>query len=105
MDTKIDQLPFKFQQRDLTMLVPGSQKSIILWSYLHFPKYNAYLHMHTQLHKSTLLSFPTYPPLHPLPFSANLHNIEVLCSGYMFRLDISIAPLGWWKEKMWKDVR
>lgn len=105
MDTKIDQLPFKCQQTDLTVLVPGSQKSIILWSYLLLPKYTTYLHIHTQLHKNTLPSCPTYSPLFTLPFVTTLHNTEEMWSGYTLRLDLSIAPWGCRVEKMWKDVK
>lgn len=64
-----------------------------------------HLHIHTQLHKSTLPSCPTYPPLLTLPFVATLHNTEEMWLGYTLRLDLSIAPRGCRVEKMWKDVK
>lgn len=72
-----------------------------LITYLLLPKYTRYTEAHAHAHQHT--SSPTATlssPLHVqhiLLFSTSLHNTEELHSGYTFRLDLSIAPLGCWR--------
>lgn len=55
-------------------------------------------HTHTNCHAAHVQHILHFPLL----FSTSLHDTQELHSGYTSRLDLSIAPWGYWEEKRWR---
>lgn len=58
--------------------------------------------MASKIHQAQANSLPSCPILSMCNI---LHNTEELHSGYMFRLDLSIAPPGCREEERWRKKK